>query len=198
MENKQLSESRKKAIAYKIINKDIKNLCSSTLAQFRLFKSADIIHFSNISGGASVYALVDFDKMVNAYEKENNTTVVKYNIAQEFKPHQKPEFVYFYNKSVIKKVLDYFGEDYVKFNKEYCTIYDYARYSLAKNNIKFIRKDEEKVIKSEAIKHRKRIENEKNNVRKIESGIVKRHTCYLYNVEDLELIDSYYRNTKTA
>lgn len=215
MKSKQISESRKKAIAYRILNKDIKGICASTLVQFRLFQSADILHFSNISKGISNYALLDFDKMVAEYEKIKNKKVIKFLVRQEFKPYFKPVDVYFYSIHVFEEVLNYFGDDYKRFNVKYSNIYDYSRYSLALRGVKceikniedydliddaekeklILERDleEKRLIKVECCKQRKRIENNKViNVSKIESGIVKKETCYLYSVEDMEYLDKHF------
>ncbi len=182
----ELSVSRKKMIAYKIINEDAGNLCASTLAKFNLFKSADIVHFSNLSKGISKYALLDFDKMVDEYERLTNEKVSKFKVMQEFRAHYKPEFVNFYNLVTIEKVLNYFGDDYKKFNVEYSSIYNYSRYALALKCRKGdTPEEEERMIKIECCKQRKRIENNKT-VSKIESGLRKKDICYLYNVCDLD------------
>jgi hypothetical protein len=192
--NNELSVSRKKMIAYKIVNKNAGDLCFSTLSKFNLFKSADIIHFSNLSKGISKYALIDFDKMVLEYEKINKEKVTKFKIMQEFRPHFKPEFVNFYHANTIKKILKFFGADFNRFNKEYVSISDYSRYVLAIKGFKAnTQEEEDKKIKIESCKQRKRIENNKiKEISKIESGLKKKDVCYLYSIKDLDYLENYY------
>lgn len=208
----ELSDQRKKDIVYKLVKKNgISQFSEKVLEKTEIFNSTDHMSFNVFSEGISLYAICDFEKMVEDYKNITGNTVPVITVVAQKKAYIRDKKIKgfkdarssVYKQSVIEEILFYFKEDYVKYNKEYVSIFDFSRYIIALKSVEFDCKTEGALIKGESIKLRKRIEAVKNgsstyflkfgcNIRMIETGFKKKDICHYFNVEDLIKLEKYY------
>lgn len=202
---KKLSEQRKKDIAYKIVkNNGVNCFSENVLCKLDNFSATDFISFDMFSSGISLYAVCDFNKMVNDYIKDTGDYIPSIKV-----PSYKKAFMavpdsetYLYKASVIKQILNYFKDDFVKYNKEYVSLIDFARFIFACQGVVVEPEKEQKMLFANAIKNRKRLDAIKNGtspylksggfVRSIETGFKKKDICYYFNLQDLINLENHY------